>query len=596
MAGAVFYAAAGPARAQAVPAPSSEVPIPIKPKTDTTRTDSAIVRRDTIQPPVGRFSDPAAYEITPRYEWNRAELFATGALTLIDLLDRIPELTTFRSGWIATPQVAAMNGDFRRVRVFYDDIEIDNLDPRTGGILDLASIQIWTLERLTIERGANEVRLFLRSWRVERTTPYTRVDIATGNEDTNLYRGFYGKRFGRGQILQLAGQQYGTTSSRFAGGGDGLSTLGRVGIARDSWSVDAFFNRSRATRAGQPSMVPTRPGIAPLDATYTNAYIRGAIGARDAGPWLQLTAASIGFKGSASRGRSTSSTVPASLDTTETRLSEAQYNLAGGISRGPVRIELRDRLRTLGGSSFNNVSARADLEAGRFVGSVFAERDGWRGTTLLEAGARLQPLPFFAVSGAVSRTTSGSLPSPFPGNIAARAEAGVRLRGPWLTLGAITRDTIYVAPPIVYDTLLQSDSRERSTGLIASLRGPVWKGIGVDAYITRWDRERPYQPRYISRSELNFASDFLRRFPRGELSVRAAAIFESRGTVVFPLEAEDTDAAGSKVLSALLEVRIMRAVVSYQQRNILSYPYTQVPGFMMPRVLAIYGVRWEFWN
>lgn len=596
MAGAVFYAAAAPARAQAVPVPSSEVPIPVKPTTDTTRIDSAVVQRDTIQPPVGRFSDPADYDVTPRHEWNRAELFATGALTLIDLLDRIPELTTFRSGWIATPQVAAMNGDFRRVRVFYDDIEIDNLDPRTGGILDLGSIQIWTLERLTIERGANEVRLFLRSWRVERTTPYTRVDIATGNEDTNLYRGFYGKRFGRGQILQLAGQQYGTTSSRFAGSGDGLSTFGRVGIARSSWSVDAFFNRSRATRAGQPSMVPTRPGIAPLDATYTNAYIRGAIGARDVGPWLQLTAASIGFKGSASRGRSTSSTIPLSLDTTETRVSETQFNLAGGTSRGPLRIEVRDRLRTLGGSSFNSVSARGDLETGTFAASAFAERDGRRGTTLLEAGARLQPLPFFAVSGAVSRTTAGARLSRIPGSTAARAEAGVRIRGPWLTFGALTRDTTYVIPPIVYDTLLQPDSRNRSTGLIASLRGPVWKGIGVDASITRWDRARPYQPQYQSRSEINFASDFLRRFPRGDLSVRAAGIFESRGTVVFPLAADDTDAAGSKVLSALLEVRIMRAVVSYQQRNILSFPYTHVPGFMMPRVLAIYGVRWEFWN
>jgi hypothetical protein len=46
----------------------------------------------------------------------------------------------------------------------------------------------------------------------------------------------------------------------------------------------------------------------------------------------------------------------------------------------------------------------------------------------------------------------------------------------------------------------------------------------------------------------------------------------------------------------MLEIRIMRAVITYQQRNITAYQYPIVPGFEMPRVLAIYGVRWDFWN
>ena len=71
----------------------------------------------------------------------------------------------------------------------------------------------------------------MRSWRVDNTSPSTRVDVATGNEDTNLYRGYYGKRFDNGGVLQLAGQQYGVTSSRFAGSGDALSA-GAVGMAR----------------------------------------------------------------------------------------------------------------------------------------------------------------------------------------------------------------------------------------------------------------------------------------------------------------------------------------------------------------------------
>ena len=107
---------------------------------------------------------------------------------------------------------------------------------------------------------------------------------------------------------------------------------------------------------------------------------------------------------------------------------------------------------------------------------------------------------------------------------------------------------------------------------------------------------RDYQPQFQSRSEINFTSSFLRRFPRGDFELHAAGIYEYRGHTVFPLAAGDVQTGTAKTLSALLEIRILRAVVSYQQRNILGYPYEVVPGFEMPRVLAIYGVRWDFWN
>jgi hypothetical protein len=294
VAGALLYAPVSISLAQVVPPPASEVPIPVKPKTDS-GPDSAHVKTDTIKAPIGRFADPALYEIGPQYEWNRTQLFATGAFTLVDLLDRIPGLTTFRSGWISTPQTAMYAGNFQRVRIFYDGVEIDNLDARTGGVIDLASVPIWSLEHLSIERAADETRIYMRSWRVENTDPYTRADVATGNEETNLYRGFYGKRFDNGGVLQFAGQQYGVTSSRFAGSGDALSLLTRVGVAKKGWSIDGFMLRHHPTRDMQrPVAASERPPVLGLDATYTDAYLRAAVGGVDAGPWAQLTVASLG--------------------------------------------------------------------------------------------------------------------------------------------------------------------------------------------------------------------------------------------------------------------------------------------------------------
>ncbi len=608
VAGALLYAAASAVGAQAVPPPTSVVPIP-GPKTDTLpdsvrvkrdrlkadslRADS--VKADSIKPPIGRFADPALYEIGPQYEWNRAQLFATGALTVVDLLDRIPGVTTFRSGWLSTPQTATYNVDFRRVRVFYDGMEIDNLDSRTGGVLDLSTVQLWSLEHLSIERSAGELRIYMRSWRADNTDPYTRVDIATGNEATNLYRGFYGKRFDNGGVLQFGGQQFGVASPRFAGSGDALSLLTRIGIARKSWSLDAFVLRHHPTRDIERAAAASgRPPILPLDATTTDAYIRAAVGGVESGPWAQVTVASLAFKGTTGLDRSLATTL---ADTLERRLSETQYNVSAGYTLGAARFEVEDRLRALGGSRYNGASGRLDLVTPIGVVSGFVEHDGFRKTTNADAGIRAQPLPFIALSGSIARSipvTSGV--STQSSTTSARAEVALKLFGPWFSAGFITTDRSPGLAPLSYDTLLVPTNGGRISARTASIRGPIRGGFGIDAWVTQWDTSGSYQPRYQSRSEINYSNDFGKRFPRHDFEIKVAGIYEYRGSIIFPLDAGDVETPVAKTISALLEIRIMRAVLSYQQRNILAYPYQVVPGFEMPRVLAIYGVRWDFWN
>ena len=593
LAGALLFAASPGLPAQIVPPDVVETPIPVKPPTDTTAADSTRAKGDSVKPQVGRFADPLLYEIGPQYQWNRHELFGLGALSVADLLDRVPQVTTFRSGWLATPHTAAFNGDFQRVRIFYDGIEVDNLDPANGGLLDLSTLQLWTLEHVSVERSASELRVFLRSWRVENTTPYTRVDVATGNEETNIYRGYYGKRFGGGQLLQLGGQQFGVTSSRFAGSGDALSLLARAGVGRKNWSVDGFVNRTHATR-GIQRPTPGRPEIPSLDATHTTAYLRAALGS-PRGAWAQATAASLRFTASeivrtvGDDGVTVIDTVPASR-------SEAQYDLSAGMTRGPARIEVRDRLRSIAGNTYNSPSARFDIALPFAVLSGFAENDGFRLSTNADIGVRLQPLSFIALSGSLAQTKARSVDGLFPSSRAARGEVGVRILGPWLSFGAMMLDNAFVPAPVVYDTLLQPVSLGRSEGIIGAIRGPLGRGFGIDAFVTRWTAEEPYRPQYQSRSEINFGSTFPRRFPSGNFEVRASAVYEYRGGTTFPFATSDIEVVAAKTISALLEIRIMRAVISYQQRNILAYQHEIIPGFEMPRVLAIYGVRWDFWN
>jgi hypothetical protein len=593
VAGALLYAPLVAARAQVVTPPPSQVPIPVKPKTDS-GPDSAKVKSDTIKAPIGRFADPALYEIGPQYEWNRADLFATGSLTVADLLDRVPGVTTFRSGWLATPQTAMYGADFRRIRIFYDGIELDNLDNRTGGVLDLSSVQLWSLEHLSIERTGGELRIYMRSWRVENTDPYTRADIATGNEDTNLYRGFYGKRLDNGGVLQFAGQQYGVTSPRFAGSGDALSLLGRIGVAKKSWSIDAFVLRHHPTRdIERPIALSLRPPILALDATYTDAYIRAAVGGVSSGPWASVTVASLGYKGTTSPDRGVGA-VPLS-DTLERRASEAQYNFNGGLTLGALRVEVGDRLRALAGTSYNSASARADVVSLFATLSGFVEHDAFRKATTADVGLRAQPLRFLALSGSFTQSTPSS-GAPGGSTASTRGEAAIKLFGPWVSFGLISSERTAGLAPVAYDTLFLPTLGGRITAKTASIRGPLFGGLGIDAWVAQWNHTEEYIPKYQGRAEINYANNFPKRFPSGDFAIRAAAYFEYRSHVDFPLTDGDVRTEVSKTISGILEIRILRAVISYQQRNLLSYQYQIVPGFEMPRVLAVYGVRWEFWN
>jgi hypothetical protein len=229
--------------------------------------------------------------------------------------------------------------------------------------------------------------------------------------------------------------------------------------------------------------------------------------------------------------------------------------------------------------------------------SGFVEHDGYRNTTNADAGFRAQPLPFFAISGSIGQSIPrGSGGASQPARTSARGEAGIKLFGPWISAGLISTENPVGPAPLVYDTLFLPTPSGRVEGRTLSIRGPLFAGLGIDAWVTQWDDSVAYLPRYESRSEINYANNFAKRFPRGDFEVRAAAVFEYRSHIDFPLAAGDVRTEVSKTLSGILEIRILRAVISYQQRNLFSYQYHIVPGFEMPRVLAIYGVRWEFWN
>ena len=163
---------------------TTKLKIPVPPHADSLiRRDSTGVPRkvplpqpsDTVQPPLAHAPIPRLLRSDRALHFDRAQIFATGSLTLQDLLARVLIATPLSAGYVSAPANVAVGGDFRRTRVFIDGIEYDALDARSNGIVDYSQIQLWSAEDITIEQSATEVRVHLRTWRVDNTSPYTRL-------------------------------------------------------------------------------------------------------------------------------------------------------------------------------------------------------------------------------------------------------------------------------------------------------------------------------------------------------------------------------------------------------------------------------------
>ena len=574
---------------------------------------------DTIKPPLARADVPQSLGIGEPYTWDRSRLPATGALTLGELVDRVPGVTSFRSGWISAPEMAALNGRFGRVRIFLDGVELDPLNSRLRGQHDLSLLDLWHLEDATIETGADEVRVHLRTWRVTNTTPTTRIDIHTGDLQTNAYGGFYGKRFPNGQALQLAGNHYATTDRRTGEAGDHTALWGRLGMARSTWSADVslmrsqrkFTERSAASDddGDDPSEAPgdTLPDMNGIATIAIGRFAWGDPGR--GGPWFQALASAQSYsirnqplvvidsiEGPDGGGPGGSSASPDTLEVpNDTTQSRPQFVLTGGLTRGPFRFSAVGRVRRWKGETSLSPAVRVGYDGGAYSLSLLGERSPLDSLQRIEAAGRVSLFGRYALSGVVSQfmPIEGS---ESPSTLAIRAEAGVRASRMWFTVGALQREAAFLPPAVAFDETFLGAAVGESRGLFATMRGKFYRDVGVDFSATKFQSAGIYRPQYETRTRLFVDSDMRSRFPSGNLNILLAVTHDYRTQAIFPTSTDFLQSSQYRVWSAELEIRLLTATISFQYRNFLAEEYQQVPGFRMPSITSVYGVRWSFIN
>jgi hypothetical protein len=582
-------------------APADSVPPPLVPlpSRDTLARSTAAadsVPRDTLKAPITVAERPGSPELRGRrYVWDRDAMFMSGALTLPELIAQIPGATVMNAGFVMAPAVASWYGQPGRVRVFLDGVEMDHLDPRSGGTADLSTIMLWPLEEVAAERTAGELRVHLRTWRVELTTAQTRTDVLTGSENINLYRGFFGKRFDSGGVFQIAGQQYSTTSAATRGDGESLGAFLRAGIAREDWTVDAVALRYGRNRTATRRFV-TGPGIQEaaiprFSGRDLTAYIRAAYRNPDAnGVWAQVVASTLQYI----EDDSTGTGATADLDTVVT---QSQWVATAGLTRGGFRLSGTGRLRTQGGESRFSPLVRASWDTRLLELSGAFEGAGPDSTRRLDAIARVQLLPFLHVAGAFSQHAPNDAAAGGPARTTSRGEVGLRVRDRWLTAGVVQRSQAKVLGLPLFDENFGSLLTEAATGLEYGVGGRIWGPFSLEARLIDWGEEGFYRPRVESHTELRVGTALERWLKRRTFYLTAALTHDHRGNFLAPDGAGGTlRADGANQLGTLLDIRIGAAHVFWYNRNFTASIYETVPGYTMPRLVQMYGIRWEFWN
>jgi hypothetical protein len=561
-------------------APSDTVP-----RVSSAPSDTATVPRDTIKDSFVVGEQPRTPEARGRqWVWDRQQIYVTGATSLAELIQEVPGASIVRSSWLMSPVVTSWYGEPGRVRVFMDGVELDAIDPRMHGQLDLATIPLYGLEEVAVERAAGELRVHLRTWRVVSTTATTRVDVGAGSENFTMYRGYYGKRFQNGAGFQVAGQQFTVINGLTRGDGDS------VGWARDMWSIDAVAMSTARNRTATRRYIRTTPeerAISSFDGSDRLGYLRVAYGNPDAnGLWLQAIASSQQSLESDSIARNDSVPDP------DTLISQTQYIATGGFTNGGLRLTGAARYRVRGGEARLSPSVRARWGTARLELSAAAELDGPDSTDRLNLGARLQPFRWLHL-GAVATQHSND----FGDRTTARAEAGIELARRWVTVGMVQQSATNSIGMAVYDTAYTSRALPESQGMFVAFGGPIWGPFSVEAHAIDWGDEQFYRPKVVSRAALKLETGFERWLKRGKFVLTSSLVHDYRSDMLTPNGIGGVASAkGTGALSLLVDVRLGDAHIFFHNRNFTGEVYETVPGYLMPRMIQQYGVRWVFWN
>ena len=552
---------------------------------------------DSLNPDSIRAILPSAVPPGPRPAANRVVFDAdalrwSGAITLGELLMRIPGVTVIRSGGYGQPETVSFRGQGAgSVEYYRDGYQLDPLGEDSVSF-DTQRFDFGLYRRIEVEVLPTVLRVYFITDTQTAIRPRTEASFATGDASTNSYRIRYLNRWRGGAGLAI-----------------GVSYLGTAG------PVTSQAKSNQLTLGGKFTWMPTdRAGIELQASSYTldaeaiapllggvdipgrkvhrnDLFLRAFAASRGDGMGLRLE----GIVG----GSSYSDTAVA------VKPREGQGSLAlsyvGSHLAGEIYGRLRDSRTPFDAGARVSVSPMRPLTL-----SGFARRRtviGGGGLTDLSGGAELRLLPWIALHGdARWRSVADSL---FVASDTTQTvldySGGVTMSLPMLTIDvAMTRTGDFDAP--AFGTFARQVPRMYPRGTTApqisyNFHPRSW--ISLSGWVRDPQSDSvPYDPPTHSFTRLAFRSQFLPQFRRGVFDLEAMVDMEAWGSGIMGRDKTGAPVrlAGHTTFSFWLQFRLVGALVYWTLRNSQYEHYEMLPGFVAPRAQQRFGIRWEFTN
>lgn len=583
------------------------VPVP-----DPAVQDSGAGAADTLEPVEVLVSFPRPDASGWRagvWEWDRAALLASSAVTLTDLLERIPGAVPIRYGSYGNAEAVSLWG--ATAGLFEIVLDGYALDPLDGGVYDIGRLELVNLERVRVERVAGGVRVELETLAPVDHRPYSLVEAGTGQPRSNVFRGLFQAPRVLGGPLSLGIDRIDSRGMVVREPANAFTGWAKWGLIRDGAGLQLELRRSTAERTG--------PNGESLETARQDLILR-ARGAPAEGLTAEMFAGITGLEGGAAgadeRIENTQLGARATFHTplawaragarlrTHTALPiiEAEFGagarplpflaLNGDVrwsdwrdGRSGVAYSLRSELGpVLGVRPFAEFSAGprgAPLLTDDEMKAVLLDRTAFRVGGELEIGrirlgvARIG-LSADSVPGFGLAFERPAAPDP--------ADAGD---------GTGEEDDAGGSPPIRVGTVPAGDL----VGWEVTGRIPLfWEPLALEGWYARWSGARSwlYTPAQSWRAGLVYHHLPL---PSGNLEIVARLEARHRGWMNV---LEPTGIAPVPAQTALdfgLNIRVMDVHAFLRWENVTARAgLHDLPGRPFARHRLLYGIKWSFWN
>jgi hypothetical protein len=599
--GALTVGGASVSSAQVVvpPTDSARVADSLKALADTVLTADRILRAQdqerVILRPLDRIGSTVLLTPHSRILITRDSIDWATAQTVSELVSRVPGVYLWRGGWQGRSEMPSYLGrGATSVEYVVDGVPHLPVGPDSLA----ADPSLWSLsllDRVEVERGGAQLRVFLFTRRHDRAAPRTRIGLTSGDRSIARYLGSFERRYPSGIGLSLATEYFAVNPPQGGSGG----------------------------------------------ANVTNALLQlSYVPSPKVGVQLQYQVQDVGRDTLYDGEPSEETLLSPGLDG---RRSDAQLRLSWQST--PTELGSRADI-ILGQTSWSGEEVAHDV--GRF-GAVLAHRrptwstqvTAWHNTewTPLDARVALGWAPFSRLSASlelVGQQHDGDRSSQW-----ATARVGVVAPLLGVTLSGVVRDGRRVQAPADALDLEQrftdmeataSIERARFGGELGVARLDGWRAVAYRDFpriaglraleSTDWMTARArfaplgwltlesvYEhafrgdlpdgtPPHHGLTTATIRSRFLRNFPSGIFEMKLQGMVESwsPGTIGRTPDGAPIAIPGRTLVRGWLQFKIGPFIAYYDRVNFRAVRGGTVPGYPIPSLASSFGIRWDFLN